>query len=103
MSKTRKQHSAQEKTSILRDHLINKAAVSDLCDKHNINPTLYYKWQKIMFENMPILFESKKDAEVSKLRTQNEALREKLAHKDSVISEIMEAYIVIKKNSLGEL
>ncbi|MBF0141477.1 MAG: transposase, partial [Magnetococcales bacterium] len=50
MSKRRKNYSPQEKASILREHLINKVPVSDLCDQHGIHPTLFYKWQKVMFE-----------------------------------------------------
>ena len=95
--KKRKKHTAQEKTAILRDHLINKVPVSDLCDKHGIHPTQFYRWQKSMFENMSSLFEPKRGSEASTLRRQNEALKAKLTQKDEVISEIMEDYIATKK------
>jgi transposase len=95
--KKRKKHTAQEKTAILRDHLINKVPVSDLCDKHDIHPTQFYRWQKSMFENMSSLFEPKRGSEASTLRRQNEALKVKLTQKDEVISEIMEDYIATKK------
>ncbi len=102
MSKTRKRYSSQEKTSILREHLINKVPVSDLCDRHGIHPTLFYQWQKNMFENLPMLFGTKQDSEVSKLRRQNEELKGRLAHKDMVIAEIMEDYVAVKKNRRGD-
>jgi transposase-like protein len=35
--------------SILREHLVEHVPVSDVCDKHQIQPTLYYHWQKIFF------------------------------------------------------
>ncbi len=95
--KKRKNHTAQEKTAILRDHLINKVPVSDLCDKHGIHPTQFYRWQKSLFENMSSLFEPKGGSEASKLRQQNEALKAKLTQKDAVISEIMEDFIAVKK------
>ena len=95
--KKRKKHTAQEKTAILRDHLINKVPVSDLCDKHSIHPTQFYRWQKSMFENMSLLFEPKRGSEASILRRQNEALKMKLTQKDEVISEIMEDFIAVKK------
>ena len=95
--KKRKKHTAQEKTTILRDHLINKVPVSDLCDQHGIHPTQFYRWQKSMFENMSSLFEPKRGSEASTLRRQNEALKAKLTQKDEVISEIMEDYIATKK------
>ena len=50
MSKKRKQYSPAEKVSILRRHLLDGVPVSDLCDAHGIHPTMFYKWQKVFFE-----------------------------------------------------
>ncbi len=85
----------------MKEHLVNKVPVSDLCDQHGFHPTLFYRWQKIMFEGMALLFEPRQGSEVSKLRKQNEALKAKLAHKDTIIAHIMEDYVAVKK-SLGE-
>ena len=100
MDKKRKHHTPQEKTAILREHLINRVPVSDLCDQHGLHPTLFYRWQKTVFEGMPTLFETKRDSETSRLQKQNEVLKEKLANKDTVIGQIMEDYVAVKK-SLG--
>ena len=102
MRRNRKNHTSQEKAAILREHLVDKTAVADLCDKHGIHPTLFYRWQKRMFENLPLLFESERSSKASALETQNAALRAKLAHKDEVIAEIMEDYVEVKK-TLGGL
>ena len=102
MSQERKYHTPQEKTAILREHLINKVPVSDLCDQHGLQPTLFYRWQKLVFEGMELLFESKRDSETSKLRKQVDALQAKLSNKDMVIAQIMEDYVSLKK-SLGEV
>ena len=102
MSKKRKYYTAEEKTAILKQHLINKIPVSDLCDEHDFHPTLFYRWQKTVFEGMASLLESRKDSEVSTLRKQNEALQSKLANKDTVIAQIMEDYVAVKK-SLGDV
>ena len=102
MDQKRKHYSAQEKTAILREHLINKVPVSDLCDQYGLHPTLFYRWQKTVFEGMATLLETKRDSETSRLQRQNEALREKLANKDEVIGQIMEDYVAVKK-SLGEV
>ena len=102
MSKKRKYHTPQEKTAILREHLINKVSVSDVCDRHDLQPTLFYRWQKLVFEGMDSLFESKRDSETSKLRKQVEVLNSKLSSKDMVIAQIMEDYVSLKK-SLGEV
>ena len=102
MSQERKYHTPQEKTAILREHLINKVPVSDLCDRHGLQPTLFYRWQKLVFEGMDSLFESRRDSEISKLRKQVDALQTKLSNKDMVIAQIMEDYVSLKK-SLGEI
>lgn len=67
-----------------------------------MHPSLLYHWQKIMFESMPSVFESRKGSEISALRKQNDALKAKLAHKDTVIGQIMEDFVAAKKN-LGEV
>jgi len=59
MKKPRKHYSTTEKAAILREHLIDRIPVSDLCDKHRIHPTLFYQWQRTLFENLPDLFEPK--------------------------------------------
>jgi transposase-like protein len=50
--KTRRQFSPEKRATILRRHLVDKVAVSDLCDEHGIQPSLFYTWQKQLFENM---------------------------------------------------
>ncbi|MEL7266064.1 MAG: transposase, partial [Planctomycetota bacterium] len=41
MSK-RRSFTPEQKISILREHLIDRVPVSDLCDKHNISTVLFY-------------------------------------------------------------
>ncbi len=102
MRKHRRKFSSQQKALVLREHLIDRIPVSDLCDKHGIQPTVLYRWQKSMFENLPSLFERGDESQAKALRARLEALKEKLAHKDSVIAEIMEDHVALKK-TLGEL
>src|SRR6266705_581268 len=52
MSKQQRRHfSAEEKVKILRLHLLEGKAVSNLCEEHGIQPSLFYTWQKQFFEN----------------------------------------------------
>jgi len=108
MDKSRRYLSPEQKAAILREHLIDKVPVSDLCDKHGLQPTAFYHWQKEAFKNLPSLFERKGDAKVVSLRRENEwqasllaALRVKLSHKDEVIAEIMEDLVAAKKTLGG--
>jgi transposase len=55
----RRYFSPEQKVAILREHLIEGKAVSDLCDKHHIHPTVFYQWQRQFFENGAATFESK--------------------------------------------
>ncbi|MFQ5401417.1 MAG: transposase [Anaerolineae bacterium] len=45
-TRKRKQFQAAEKVSIIRQHLIDKQSVSDICDEYGIAPSVYYRWQK---------------------------------------------------------
>ena len=42
---------AEEKVAILRRHLVDKVAVSELYEELNLRPTVFYRWQKEFFEN----------------------------------------------------
>lgn len=100
--KTRKRPSAQEKASILRLHLLERIPVSDLCDKYGIHPTMFYRWQKELFENAAAALDPR-------TRRPNDAkdrrivlLEQKLQRKNEVLSELMEEHMNLKKE-LGEL
>ena len=51
MSKERRQFSPQDKVKILREHLVDRRPISEICEKHQIQPTMFYNWQKTFFEN----------------------------------------------------
>ena len=53
----RKNFTPQEKVSILRRHLIDKAQVSDLCEEYHFHPSLFYRWLKQFFDNGAATFE----------------------------------------------
>ena len=106
MSNKRKKYSAQEKVRLLRLHLIEKEPVSDICDRHGLNPNVFYRWQKVFFENGAAAFDQTgngyKDSHAKKLERQNAQLKARLAGKDEVIAEIMASHVQLKK-SLGEV
>ena len=101
MTKRRRKFTAQEKVAILREQLIDKTPVSDVCDKHGLNPTVFYRWQKELFENGAAAFERRNDASRRRLEARVQTLGDKLARKDNVIAELLEDHVRLKKN-LGE-
>ena len=48
MEKRRRHYSPEQKVAILREHLIEQLPVSELCEKHQIHPTLFYHWNTIV-------------------------------------------------------
>ena len=102
MRKPRKNYTPVEKVAILRRHLIDHVPVSDLCDEHQLSPTLFYLWQKQLFENGPAVFERQNASPEGHLQRTIAALRDKLQRKDEVVAELMEEHIKLKKE-LGEL
>lgn len=102
--KTRRHFSGSEKVAILKRHLVDKVAVSDLCNELDIYPTQFYAWLKELFDNGHVAFdngrkakaaEDAKDQKIAKLEV-------KLQRKDAVLAELMEEHVLLKKE-LGEI
>jgi transposase len=100
--KPRKQYTTQEKVAILRERLVEGKPLSEVCDRHHLQPTVFYAWQKQLFENGAAALERKskraEDAKDQKIA----ALEDKLAKKNEVIAELMEENVRSKKAN-GEL
>ncbi len=104
MSQNERRHfSGEEKVKILRLHLLEGKAVSDLCEQHRINPSLFYQWQRTFFENGAKAFEGAGGPKAeARFEKQIDALESKLQRKNEVLSELMEEHVRLKKE-LGEL
>jgi transposase len=97
MRKPRKNYTPVEKVAILRRHLIDRVPVSDLCDEYQLQPTLFYQWQKLFFENGAAALERKNASPESQHLRTIAALRDKLQRKNEIVSELMEEHIQLKK------
>jgi transposase-like protein len=103
-SKKRKQKHFQpaQKVTIIREHLVEKVPVSDLCDKHGIHPSVYYRWQKQFFEGGEKAFAPTNERQaVKQLKQEMADLEAKLTRKDEVLGEVMEEYVTLKKSVGG--
>lgn len=104
MSRTRKNYTATEKMALLRRHLIDKVPVSTLCDEARLQPTVFYRWLKQLFENGAVVLERANGIiERPDLKAQRRIahLEDRVRTKDSVLAELMEEHVALKK-SLGE-
>lgn len=61
-SRERRHFSPQQKVAIFKEHLVDGIAISELCDRHYIQPTQFDLWQKQLFENGAVAFERKTKA-----------------------------------------
>jgi len=95
--KKRKQYTGEEKIAILRKHLLGSVSVSDVCDEYGLQPTVFYRWQKELFEQGAVVFRRPNDTETKKLRRQVDHLEERLSRKNEVLGELMEEYVALKK------
>jgi transposase-like protein len=103
MSKeSRRHHSPEQKLAILREHLVDRKPVSEVCEKHQIQPSLFYHWQKQLFENGTAAFEPSRGRPSREQQDQAariEHLEARLARKDAVIAEISEELVHLKKEN----
>ena len=102
MPKKRKNYTPEEKATILKKHLLEKIAVSDLCDQYGLHPTVFHRWMKEFFENAPLAFQKQSDTRTKNLEKKVAKLEGKLSQKNEVLSELMEEHVKLKK-SLGEI
>jgi transposase len=105
MSQQRKSIAGPEKLAILKQYLVEKVPISDLCDRHGLQPSQIYCWQAQLFEHGAAIFERKpgRQSGVDGAKDRKIAhLEAKLAQKNEVISELMEANVREKKLN-GEL
>lgn len=101
--KERRHFSGEEKVKILRMHLLEGKAVSAVCEEHDINPGMFYQWQKAFFENGAKAFEgSGPQRRTSAVEKKVQDLEARLQRKHEVLSELMEEHIRLKKE-LGEI
>ena len=101
---TRRHVPVAEKVAALKRHLLEGTAVSQLCDELGIKPTVFYSWQKLLFENANLAFENGRKSKVAEDAKEKkiEHLEAKLQRKNEVLSELMEEHTQLKKE-LGEL
>ena len=101
--KKRRRFDPEDKATILRRHLADKVPVSDLCDEYELQPSLFYQWQRQLFDNAAVALKPAKStpSREKKLEQVVESLEARLRRKDSVIAEISEEFVKVKKE-LGE-
>ena len=104
MRSQRRRFGTDQKAAILKRYLVDKVPISDLCDEYKIVPNQIYGWQKVLFENAALVFESSGRPPSKEVAQQDKIARleDKLQSKNEVIAELMEENVKAKKAN-GEL
>jgi transposase-like protein len=102
MKKQRKHYTPKEKVAILRSHLLEQVPISELCDKHGLQPTVFYRWQKEFFENGAAALQSRGRPNHSAEQERVAYLEKKIQTKDEVLAELVAEHVALKKE-IGEL
>ncbi len=103
--RSRRHYTAEQKAEILKEHLVDKVPVSEVCNKHQLQPSVFYDWLKQVQGNLVGALTTPAPAGPSKREKELTAkvaqLEARLAKKDGVIAEIAAEYTQLKKD-LGE-
>ena len=82
MKKERRHWSADDKIKLLRLHLIEKQAISKICDEANLSPTQFYAWQEQLFINGGLALVNKRvperNKDLERIRSVSTTLRHQL-------------------------
>ena len=104
--RARRNFTVEEKVALLRRHLVEGVSISDICEENDLQPTVFYRWQKALFENAGLALAGGAAKKGKKAREREErklrALESKLEKKNEVLAELMEEHVALKK-SLGEI
>lgn len=99
MSKvTHRKHSPEFKMTVLKSHWVEHIPVSTLCEKYEIKPCLFYKWQQELFAQGALVFQSNKPTQIhDQYQKKIKSLENKLHEKNDVLAELMQEYVTLKK------
>jgi transposase-like protein len=93
----RRHFTAQQKIAILRQRRLEGVPVSTLCDQHQINPTLFDRWQKELFENGAAAFaKPPRSPSAGNTELTLQRLEHKLRQRDEALAELMQEHVALK-------
>ena len=89
----RRQHTPEQKAALLKRHVVDKVPVSQICNEAQIQPSVFYKWQRDLLEAAAKVFAgSGRSAprREQELEAKVAALEARLQRKDAIIAEVSE-------------
>jgi len=96
VKKRRKHHTPEGKVAILRQHLVEGVPISDLRDESGPRPTVFYRWQKEIFENGAAAFQQRGRTNHQPERERIAYLEKRIQPKGKVLAELMAEHRALK-------
>jgi len=96
----RRKLSPDQKFKIIKEQMTTKTSISDICKKYEIVPSQFYKWQEKFLSGALDSFNKSDDGPTKAELRKIEELEKKNTRMQSVITEIVQENIELKK-SLG--
>jgi transposase len=92
MSRNRRSFTPRQRLEIVLEGLQDGASVAEVCRRHEISTTLYYRWRDQLFTHADRVFERKnrRPREMEALESENQRLKD-------VIAEITSENLALKK------
>ena len=91
--KPRRTFTAEQKAAILRRHFVDQVAVSQLCEENDLQPSLFYYWQRQLFENLVSALQPPAAPRSKELEAKVQALEKQVAKKDEEIAWVTEEHV----------
>lgn len=95
----RRHYSSEQKVAIIKEHLVGKRPVSELCEQYGIAVNMFYRWQEEFFQRSAGVFDQLRARPAAERRMQEKVdkLEQRLHRKHEVLSELMEEHLILKK------
>lgn len=91
-----------KKVEVLREHLENQRLVSEVAEQYGVHPNQIYQWKKQLFEGALETFSGSHKHRKKKESNETLRLKEKIRKQETIITEIVEDNIRLKKNLNGD-
>jgi transposase len=107
-SSKRKNLTPDQKLAAVRERLMDKVPISEICEKYNCAPSNFYKWQSSVLNDTAEVLEKKKNANLESRQLNNamvliSKLQKRLEEKNAAIAELVDDNIRLKKNLNGQI
>jgi transposase-like protein len=96
-NRERRHFTGKQKLAIVKEHLVDRRAISDLSDELGIKPSQVYQWQKQLFEQGEAAFQR---GQQPTLDRQLADVQEQFATKNMVIAQLAELLVGAHPTSL---